>query len=103
MSVNTKMMAGKMARMKLNATADARNPSQPFCKPFTKKAVTSYNGRPSNPGIRTSFEKRMMFRMIGSRRNLTMSFLTKTYFLDKSSVSYLDTSFAKEEGAHSPF
>ena len=70
------MIAGKMARIKLNATADARKLNHPSCKPFTKKAVTSYNGSPSNPGIRTSFEKRMMFRMIGKRRNLTMSFLT---------------------------
>ena len=43
-------MEGKIARKKLNATAEARMGSEPFVMPFQKNPATSYTGSFSKPG-----------------------------------------------------
>lgn len=56
-------MNGKIAKKKLNATAEARIESAPLNKPLKKNTNTSYRGNPWNPGI---LSKRR-FRLMASR------------------------------------
>jgi hypothetical protein len=53
-SVNRKIVAGRMAIRRLNAIDDARVTSTPFLKPLITNSKTSLIGIPSNPG-RTRF------------------------------------------------